>query len=86
MAIFKKRGYRLRLLSAAFRNHMRWSEFIGGEVVISPQYKWQLRYNAIDDPVDPKIVAELRTLRQFTAGCQQLAGLMRDFMMPNPDL
>src|SRR6202521_1565753 len=34
--IFKERGYRIRLLSAAFRNHMHWSEFIGGGMVISP--------------------------------------------------
>lgn len=34
--LFKERGYRIRLLSAAFRNHMHWSEFIGGDVVISP--------------------------------------------------
>jgi transaldolase len=33
--IFRERGYRIRLLSAAFRNHMHWSEFIGGDVVIS---------------------------------------------------
>src|SRR5208337_3382678 len=33
--IYRDRGYRLRLLSAAFRNHMHWSEFIGGDVVIS---------------------------------------------------
>ena len=65
--IFRERGYRIRLLSAAFRNHMHWSEFIGGDVVISPPYKWQQRYNAsdvpvvsrIDHPVDPKIVDEL---------------------------
>ena len=65
--IFHQRGYRIRLLSAAFRNHMHWSEFIGGDVVISPPYSWQVRYNAsdievvnrIDKPVDPKIVAEL---------------------------
>ena len=69
--IFRERGYRLRLLSAAFRNHMHWSEFIGGDVVISPPYKWQQRYNAsdvpvvsrIDKPVDPKIVDEL--LKKF---------------------
>jgi transaldolase len=62
--LFKQRGYRLRLLSAAFRNHMHWSEFIGGDVVISPPYSWQLRFNAsdvevlprIDIPVDTKIV------------------------------
>ncbi len=53
--IFRERGYRIRLLSAAFRNHMHWSEFIGGDVVISPPYKWQLRYNASDVPVIPRI-------------------------------
>lgn len=69
--VFQERGYRIRLLSAAFRNHMQWSEFIGGNVVISPPYKWQLRFNASDDAivpridnnVDPRIVNEL--LRKF---------------------
>ena len=59
------------MLSAAFRNHMHWSEFIGGDVVVSPPYAWQVRYNAsdievvprIDKPVDAKIVDEL--LRRF---------------------
>ena len=119
--IFRQRGYRLRLLSAAFRNHMHWSEFIGGEVVISPPYSWQVRFNAsdievrkrIDDPVNPKIVDELsskfadfrranteagltirefdcfgptrRTLRQFISACHDLDGLVRDFLIPNPD-
>jgi len=65
--LFRERGYRLRLLSAAFRNHMHWSELIGGEVVISPPYSWQLRFNAsdidvrnrIDDPVDSRMIEEL---------------------------
>ena len=65
--IYRERGYRTRLLSAAFRNHMQWSEFVGGDVVISPPYKWQVRFNAsdvpvvsrIDKPVDPRIVEEL---------------------------
>ncbi len=65
--IFKERGYRVRLLSAAFRNHMQWSELVGGDVVISPPYKWQVRFNGsdvrvssrIENPVDPEIVAEL---------------------------
>jgi transaldolase len=53
--IFRERGYRIRLLSAAFRNHMHWSELIGGDVVISPPYKWQLRFNASDVGVIPRI-------------------------------
>ena len=65
--LFRERGYRIRLLSAAFRNHMHWSEFIGGDVVISPPHAWQVRFNnstvevkpRIDDPVDPAIVAAL---------------------------
>jgi len=65
--LFRERGYRVRLLSAAFRNHMHWSEFIGGDVVISPPYSWQVRFNAsdievrsrIDKPVDPQIIEEL---------------------------
>jgi len=53
--LFQERGYRLRLLSAAFRNHMHWSEMIGGEVVISPPYSWQVRFNASDVPVRRRI-------------------------------
>ena len=119
--LFRERGYRIRLLSAAFRNHMHWSELIGGNIVISPPYSWQVRFNAsdiavrprIDDPVDAKVVDELsrkfrdfqraynengisieefdsfgptrRTLRQFIAACHDLDGLIRDFMVPNPD-
>jgi transaldolase len=120
--IYKERGYRLRLLSAAFRHHLHWSEFIGGDVVISPPCKWQKRFNAsdveavprMDNPVDPKIIAELqkkfvdfrrayeengmtveefdtygatvRTLRGFLKGGHDLAVLIRDFMLPNPDV
>jgi transaldolase len=69
--LFRKRGFRTRLLSAAFRNHMHWSEFIGGDVVISPPHKWQRRYNQsgirvehrIDNPVRSEIVDAL--LSQF---------------------
>jgi transaldolase len=66
--IYRERGYRVRLLSAAFRNHMHWSELIGGDVVISPPHRWQVRFNSsdvsvasrIETPVDPKIVETLR--------------------------
>lgn len=53
--LFQERGYRIRLLSAAFRNHMHWSELIGGDVVISPPHLWQKRFNASDVPVEPRI-------------------------------
>lgn len=65
--IYSERGYRTRLLSAAFRNHMHWSQFVGGNVVISPPFGWQKRLNAsgidpshrLNDPVEPRIVEDL---------------------------
>jgi len=65
--IFQERGYRARLLAAAFRHHMHWSELIGGDLVLSIPYDWQLLYNGSDievkermpNPVDPDIVSEL---------------------------
>jgi transaldolase len=65
--IYRQKGYRLRLLSAAFRNHLHWSEFIGGDIVISPPCEWQKRFNASDVevkdrmsiPVDEAILDEL---------------------------
>jgi transaldolase len=65
--LYRERGYRTRLLSAAFRNHMHWSELIGGDVVISPPPAWQRRFAAsgitvrprIDTPVEPRIVDDL---------------------------
>jgi len=69
--LFQERGYRVRLLSAAYRNHLHWSELIGGDLVISPPCKWQMKFNASDvtvanrigTPVDPKIVNDL--LKKF---------------------
>jgi len=65
--LFRERGYRTRILSAAFRNHMQWSELVGGDLVVSPPFDWQLRIQEnelsaeprIDVPVDPRIIAEL---------------------------
>ena len=74
--IYTERGYRARLLSAAFRNHMHWSELVGGDVVISPPFGWQERLNSagieplprIDRPVAEHVVAALyERLPEFRA-------------------
>lgn len=65
--IFQKRGYKSTLLTAAYRNHMQWSELIGGKVVLTIPYKWWNEFNTsdievcsrIDNPVNPQIVDEL---------------------------
>lgn len=86
--LFRKRGYRTRLLSAAFRNHMQWSELIGGDIVISPPYSWQVRFNGsdievrnrIENPVDPKIVEELsRKFADFRRAYNENGIAVEDF-------
>jgi transaldolase len=120
--IYKDRGYRTRVLNAAYRNHYHWSEFIGGDMSMTIPWEWQKKFNASDvevrnrigDPVDPKIIAELekkfpdfvrayeeqgmkpeefehygaarRTLLSFLEGYAGLLSMIRDIMIPNPDL
>jgi transaldolase len=62
--IYQQRGYRTRLLAAAYRHLGHWSEFIGGEVIVSMPYEWQLKANAselevrerMSVPVDAQII------------------------------
>ena len=71
--IYKERGYRLRLLAAAFRNHYHWSELIGADCVITITQDWQAKLNAsdvevvsrIDKPVNPAYMKQLMTLPEF---------------------
>src|SRR4051794_39850527 len=49
--IYKERGYRTRLLAAAYRNHLHWSALIGGDIVLTIPAKWQRLFNASDVPV-----------------------------------
>jgi transaldolase len=120
--LWQERGYRVRLLAAAYRHLGHWSELIGGDIVLTIPYEWQLKINASDipvverihNPVDPKIVetlyaripdfrraydadgmapaefdgygATVRTLRAFIAAAHDLMGVVREFMLPNPDV
>jgi transaldolase len=120
--IFRERGYRSRLLAAAYRNHLHWTELVGGEVSMTIPYPWQVRFNnsgitptsRMDVPVDPKYIAELsaripdfsrayepdgmrveefdtygatvRTLRAFVKAYHDLIGVIREIVLPNPDV
>ena len=120
--LFQQRGYRARLLAAAYRHHLHWSEFIGGDVILTIPYQWQKQFNGSDievkermnDPVDPEIIDDLyrhfpdfrraydedgmaveefegygatvRTLRSFIEGYYELVSLVREYMLPDPDI
>lgn len=121
-AIYQQRGYRARLLAAAYRNFLHWTEFVGGDVVLTMPWEWQVKFNEsavrptprMHLPVDPAIVAALytnlpdfrrafdehglsaaefdtfgatvRTLRSFIEAWHSFVGVIRDFMLPNPDV
>ena len=65
--IYQQRGYRARLLVAAYRHLGHWSEFIGGELIVSMPYEWQLKANDSDievkermsNPVEPRFIEAL---------------------------
>jgi transaldolase len=65
--IYNERGYRTRLLAAAYRSHLHWSELIGGDIVLTIPYKWQRLFNAsaievkprFEDPVPARALDEL---------------------------
>ena len=59
--VFLERGYQSRLLAAAYRNHLQWTELVGGDIVLSPPFGWQEKFQASGH--DPK-PAHRRTRRR----------------------
>ncbi|HEY3333885.1 MAG TPA: transaldolase family protein [Candidatus Limnocylindrales bacterium] len=120
--LYQERGYRTRLLAAAYRHRLHWTELVGGDVVLTIPHAWQARFNEsgiepvarIDVPVATALVDDLlarvpdfrrayepdgltpaefeafgptaRTLRSFIEGYHSLIGVVRDIVLPNPDL
>jgi len=120
--IFRERGFRTRLLAAAYRHRLHWTELVGGDVVLTMPLPWQLRFNGsgidpeprIDEPVRQAVIDDLlarvpdferayepdglavdefvgfgataRTLRSFVQGYHDLQAVVRDIVLPNPDL
>lgn len=66
-AIFRERGYRTRLLAAAYRHRLHWTELVGGDVILTMPHAWQVRFNEsgieptdrMEVPVEPWIIDEL---------------------------
>lgn len=71
--LYKERGYRTKMLAAAYRNHYHWSEFIGGDVVLTIPYEYQKSFNTcdievkarMDNPVDARIMEQLMKIEEF---------------------
>ena len=121
-AIYQERGYRTRLLAAAYRHRLHWTELVGADVVLTMPHAWQVRFNEsgidpvsrIEMPVEQAYIDDLleripdfrrayepdglapaefvtfgataRTLRSFVASYHDLVGVVRDIVLPNPDV
>jgi transaldolase len=67
VALYRERGFRTRLLGAAYRHRLHWTELVGGDVVLTMPHAWQVRFNAsgiapedrIGTPVPAELVREL---------------------------
>ena len=76
--IYQERGFRTRLLAAAYRHRLHWTELVGGDIVMTMTHAWQVRFNEsginpsprIDVPVDTDI-----DRRAAPAGPRLRAGL-----------
>jgi transaldolase len=84
--IFVERGYRTKLLAAAYRHRLHWTELIGGEIILTIPPTWQRLFNAsgfpvcprIDEPVAVEIIDELsREVSDFTRA-YEVGGLAVD--------
>lgn len=73
VAEFEKRGLRARMLVAAFRNTMQYTELVGGDIVISPPFAWAKRIQESDysyedrfeQPVSEEIMETLMKVEDF---------------------
>ena len=71
--LFRERGLRARVLAAAYRNQLQWTELVGGDLVLSPPFAWGLKFHEsgheptsrIDVPVDPEVIASLERIEDF---------------------
>jgi len=65
--IYRERGCRTRLLSAAYRNDYQWTELMGGDIILTMPHQWIKKFNEsdvkveqrMDIPVDPMIIETL---------------------------
>jgi transaldolase len=67
VAIYRERGFRTRMLAAAYRHRLHWTELVGGDVVLTMPHAWQARFNEsgiapesrIDQPAPAELVDDL---------------------------
>ncbi|HWQ80619.1 MAG TPA: transaldolase family protein, partial [Anaerovoracaceae bacterium] len=79
--VYKERGWKTKLLSAAYRTPLQWLEFIGGDMIMTIPYKNQVPFNGsnfeikarMDDEVNPYYIKELRKHPDFVKAYDEMS-------------
>ncbi len=77
--IYKERNYKTRILTAYYRHQLHFSEFIGGDLIMTIPTKWQKRFaasdleikNIMNQPVEEFKLNELMKLEPFNLAYQE---------------
>lgn len=78
-SLYKERGYKTKLLTAAFRNIHHWTALVGGDILatIPPAYQHKIDGSAttvkemIDVPVEPRLLEQLLTIPEFVKAYEE---------------
>lgn len=85
--IYKERKYRTKLLVAAYRNPYHWNQFIGGDIVLTIPYEWQLKFNqseyeicsTIENEVNTDYLEKLKKIDEFNKAYDEDGLSLDDF-------
>ena len=58
--VFRERHFRTRLLAAAFRHRLHWTELVGADVVLTIPHAWQVRFNGSGIVPEPRLIEPVR--------------------------
>lgn len=85
--IYQQNNYRTKLLIAAYRNPYHWNQFIGGNIILTIPYTWQLKYNkfdfairsTIEDEVSEEYLNSLKQIDEFNKAYDENGLSLEDF-------
>ncbi len=85
--IYKERKYKTRILTAYYRHQLHWSEFIGGDLIMTIPARWQKRFekcdleikNYFDVEVDNEVINQLNKLQPFVKAYNEHSLTIEEF-------
>lgn len=92
--IFTERGFKSKILCAACRNLAHVSDLMGGGILHTLPYKWQVMYNnshmeikeTISDPIPNRIIEQLMEFDEFKKAYMEDGLTLKEFSSYGPSL